>query len=291
VQILDASSGLSVRGEMDIFIECLASGERLLWCRSAEDVGRDQDLPRLPIGEYRVCVTASGYEPWAATRVRLESPGARANLTVRLSPGTTSGRLVLDVDPPIGGTLEGARIHVEVLPRQAVGDARWTALPPRTLDEATHTATHTPLRPGDYRVLVWAGRDLVGLIDDVTIHVGQVAQARLRLGRGLLVPLADLPWKPTFYSDSRLIEVSTRDGASLPALGFGSRLPPFHGRPSIFSNHDHRDELPGRAAFRSEKARLGSVEHDAVLGPYPYEAVVVREGDGRAEREHLFTAE
>ena len=298
VEVLDASNGLPVLGEKEMYTERLSTGERV--AAAQEELRGKGDPPWLPTGDYRLSVTVPGYEPWAASRIRLDHPGARANVTVRLSPTAAAGRLVLDLDPPNGGSREGAWIHAEVSRRQSVGDARWTALLPRTLDEATHAATLTPMAPGDYRVLVWAGRDLVGLVEDVTIHANQVAHAQLRLGPGLLVPLADLPWEPLGFTNSRFplgftnsrfIDVSTRNGGLLPVLHFASRMPPTSKSGWLFSKYDFRDERPGKPRMRPKAARMDWVERHAVLGPYPCAAVVVREAIEDTGREHLFTVE
>jgi len=149
--------------------------------------------------------------------------------------------------------------------------------------------TLAPIEPGDVRVLVWAGRDLVGGLEDLAIEAGEARRVRLRLGPGLLLPLTELPWRPTFYTEDRMIVLRTRDGATLPVLHFGSRLPTsslFF--PPFFTKHEHRDERPSRPHSRTVGVETVSVPHDAVLGPYPVDLVEVRETSGRAYRSHVF---
>ena len=291
LEIFDASTTLPVQGDLTAVAAHRTPDGKTHRARSAPNLSVYPWMKGLRPGKHRVSVAVPGYAPWEMD-VLLSQPGASRQVTARLWPASDWGWLALDLNPPPGGTLEAAHIHLEVQ-KIATGQVEAYHTPTlRTIDPETHVVT-LPLPPGEHRLIAWAGRNLVGGLSDVSVLAGERIEKSLHLGPGLLLPLKDLPWKATFYSDSRVVGVMTPDGRSLPVVWFPTRTPPRSRHVWLTSRHDGWDERARSSSHTPAKTRGGrwdlcSVDYQAVLGPYPWRALTVREQDGAGWREHLF---
>ena len=268
LEVRDAETGLELESDVRAAIQP-AEGDKRFLLVPREDLASWSCLP----GASRVEVESEGYLPWTSDVIRWTGPGQRTTLEARLQPRPDVGRLLLDLEPPPGGSLQGAEPSVMLGRRGADGRLAWSRCPVRAFRDDRARFLLTPIEPGDVHLLVWTGPVGVGRVESQSIHAGATSRARVRLGRGTFVRLlvgtaaGRSPSQGVFFEGETRASVTTADGEVLPLVWFPSRLPHDPGtRWVLMSSHQFRDETVATGS---------TARANAVLGPYPFEDLVV----------------
>ncbi len=269
LRLLDAETGFVLSDlEAAVVVESLD--------RSGEDRYRDltefvtvaTEIGFLP-GRYRLGLDAEGYAAWRSDVLTLSRPGQHIELDARLVPREGFGRLLLEMVPPPGGTLEGAVLSALCGRPDEHGRFSWTPWAVHGAGEDRRRFLLAPTRAGDVHLLAWTGRAAVGWLAGTPLRAGETRPVRLELVRGTFVRLASIgPAEGFFFGGGTAsIRLEAPDGTPLPAAWFESRQAPLPGARGWWSsNHGFREERV--TALLDPRA-------DAVLGPYPFSSVVV----------------